>query len=75
VNIITDSNTYSDKISWSNFHGGAQRRMSQEEVESKFLRLAQPVIGKTNAAEILHICRSLERVKDIKSLTRHFSAG
>lgn len=50
--------------------GDAQRPMSDADVENKFLTLAEPILGRARAAEVVQKVAGLDALPDIDSLCR-----
>ena len=60
-------------ITISQITGTADRPMTKEQLEGKFRRLAAPVIGEGQSNEIIAIVNELERVDDLRELTRLYA--
>jgi 2-methylcitrate dehydratase len=50
--------------------GHARNPMTDEEVEAKFVRLAEPRFGKERCAAILATCWQLEKLRNVSSLLK-----
>ena len=60
-------------ITISQIIGTADRPMTKEQLEGKFRRLAAPLIGEGQSNEIIAIVDELERVDDLRELTRLYA--
>lgn len=67
VQVVTGSSTYSKRTEYP--RGSPKKMLTGEELDSKFLSLAEPVIGEENARKVSEIVQSLEDLDDISKLT------
>jgi 2-methylcitrate dehydratase PrpD len=55
--------------------GSKKNPMTDEELIGKFTRLSKPVIGQGEVHQIVETVLTLEKLKNVKDLTRHFQSG
>jgi 2-methylcitrate dehydratase PrpD len=55
--------------------GDPRRPLSEDAVRTKFLSLAEPVIGKTRATRLVEIVGRLEYVEDVRAVLTTIYAG
>jgi hypothetical protein len=55
-------------------HGSPENPMSREDVTRKAFGLLAPVIGKTNARELIDVLWNVEKVDDVRELRKHLSS-
>lgn len=67
VQVITRSSAYSKRVEYP--RGSPKRMLTDEELETKFLSLAEPAIGKENARTVKDTVMMLEDLHDISELT------
>lgn len=67
VEIVTNHGTFSKKVKYPK--GSPQNMLTSEELDSKFMRLAQSAIGEEAARQIRTLVNQLENVNDVNELT------
>jgi 2-methylcitrate dehydratase PrpD len=55
--------------------GSKQNPMGDKELIGKFTKLSKPVVDPKDISSIVDTALSLEKVKNVKDLTRHFQKG
>jgi 2-methylcitrate dehydratase len=60
--VLTDTTLYSD--------GHPRNPITDQALEEKFAMMAEPVLGRTRAAEVVAVVRDLDGLDDVRELTR-----
>jgi 2-methylcitrate dehydratase len=55
--------------------GDPRRPMSAEALANKFGQFAAPALGKSRADAVLDMCRNVEKIGDVRELTKLLAAG
>ncbi|GAA5234429.1 MmgE/PrpD family protein [Verticiella sediminum] len=63
---MNDGRNWTEQVDYPK--GSIQEPMSDAEIEAKFMRLAEPVIGKSAAARLAETSQQVERCKDVNAL-------
>lgn len=73
VEVSAGGRVHSKFITISQITGMADRPLTKEQLEGKFRRLAKAVIGMGQSNEIIAMVNELERVEDLRELTRLYA--
>jgi 2-methylcitrate dehydratase len=61
-----DGRTFRERVDYRKGH--SENPLSQEELETKFVRLAMPAVGERQALEIMALVQRLDEVSDVREL-------
>jgi 2-methylcitrate dehydratase PrpD len=67
VKVLTSQGTYSKRVEYPK--GAPKNMLTSEELDAKFMRLAQNILGKDVAEQLKASVNQLEQVSDIAELT------
>ena len=73
VEVSAGGRVHEKSIPISQITGTAERPLTKEQLEGKFRRLSAGVIGRRQSDEIIAMVNELERVEDLRELTRLYS--